>query len=542
MAPPLAHDETNPEEDVADGPRWRGGRRLAIAMVAFLAAGAGAFAGSRSGEGGGPPEPLPRPVGAGPTEPRLPPFDVAGFDPFAFRPARAREFLRRGRRGLAHVLYAKSPGGVEATSARVERYGEAIERAAGRHGVSARTLAALVFLESAGREEVIAGGDPAGAVGLGQILPSTAVDLLGMSVDLERSRRLTRRLERARREALLGRTGRRRARARRRARRLRTERRRVDERFRAEASLDGAARYLALARRRFGRHDLAAVSYHMGIGNLERVIADFVAPRRPARTVRRTVGRHRISYPRLYFDSSPLRNRAAYERLRELGDDSRHYLFKLEAAREILRLHREDREELARRDRLSRAKASAEEVLRPQREYPPFSDADALRDAYRDGDLVLLPRGGRRLGYRLDPNIGRLARRLGQQRVLYRGLRREALACLLYIAKEVRRIAGPGALRVTSGVRDLPYQRVLIGVNSQATTGFSLHTTGYAIDIARDFRSERQERALIHVLERLRALEVIDWVYEPGALHLTVGPRARPLMPLYRALDQGRIR
>ena len=33
-------------------------------------------------------------------------------------------------------------------------------------------------------------------------------------------------------------------------------------------------------------------------------------------------------------------------------------------------------------------------------------------------------------------------------------------------------------------------------------------------------------------LERLRAHNVIDFVYEPGAIHFTVGPEAKRLLPL----------
>ena len=80
--------------------------------------------------------------------------------------------------------------------------------------------------------------------------------------------------------------------------------------------------------------------------------------------------------------------------------------------------------------------------------------------------------------------MGSLARRIKERSALFRGLRPEALATLLYITKEVRRAAGGSHLRVTSTVRDLKYQRALVGVNSQATRAFSLHTTGFAVDVA----------------------------------------------------------
>jgi soluble lytic murein transglycosylase-like protein len=42
-------------------------------------------------------------------------------------------------------------------------------------------------------------------------------------------------------------------------------------------ALEGAVRYLVTAERRFGRDDLAVVSYHMGIGNLEGVLRAYAA-------------------------------------------------------------------------------------------------------------------------------------------------------------------------------------------------------------------------------------------------------------------------
>src|SRR5690606_34854251 len=136
-------------------PRARPGRAVLlagavlVAVVAILAA---------SGDRDGAPAPL--------VPPRVEvdeDFDVAGFEPIGFGTTDEEELLDRGRRGYEHVLYEKSPGGVEATAARVHRFAGLIEAAAERHGVSAETLGALVFLESAGRPEVMAGDDPRNA-------------------------------------------------------------------------------------------------------------------------------------------------------------------------------------------------------------------------------------------------------------------------------------------------------------------------------------------------------------------------------------------
>ena len=58
--------------------------------------------------------------------------------------------------------------------------------------------------------------------------------------------------------------------------------------------------------------------------------------------------------------------------------------------------------------------------------------------------------------------------------------------------------------------------------NREATRNYSLHTTGWAFDIARRYRSRRQALAFQFVLDRLQVLDAIAWVREPDAIHITV--------------------
>ena len=92
------------------------------------------------------------------------------FDPLAYRPLLDEAFAKRAAAGYAHVLYAKSPGGVFATAQRVAAFRKPVEKAAHSAGVDPDELEALVFLESAGQPSAVAGAYPAGAVGLTQIL------------------------------------------------------------------------------------------------------------------------------------------------------------------------------------------------------------------------------------------------------------------------------------------------------------------------------------------------------------------------------------
>jgi soluble lytic murein transglycosylase-like protein len=115
-------------------------------------------------------------------------------DPFAYDPARQKDFEQRAAAGLAHVLYDKSPGGVIATAQRTARFRPLIDQVAKRGGVDPNTLEAIVFLESAGRPDARASNDLTSAVGLTQILAETGTSLLGLKVDVAGSERLTRRL------------------------------------------------------------------------------------------------------------------------------------------------------------------------------------------------------------------------------------------------------------------------------------------------------------------------------------------------------------
>jgi hypothetical protein len=127
--------------------------------------------------------------------------------------------------------------------------------------------------------------------------------------------------------------------------------------------------------------------------------------------------------------------------------------------------------------------------------------------------------------------MGELADRLDQKPALYRALRPEALALLVYLARGTEAIAGERPLWLTSAVRDERYQRLLAIGNPEATHDYSLHTTGWALDLLRRYRSDAHARALQFMLDRLQALNLIAWVREPAAIHITAGPDAKRLLP-----------
>ncbi len=443
-------------------------------------------------------------------------------DPLVFDPGRVSEYEKAATFGLSNVVYRLSPGGVLHTAERVAEFRPLIEEAVEGTDYDADLIEAMVYLESAGRPDVIAGDDPEAASGLTQIVAETGTNLLEMAIDLEESRRLTRQIDRAQERGEFER-----------AEQLRAQRREVDPRFDPVQALAGTIAYLDIASDRFGREDLAVVSYHMGIGNLENVLRRYTGKRFDDVAVHQLVVDQDLSYARVYFDTSPRVKRRAWNLLNNLGDDSKNYYWKVLAAREIMRLYREDPAELARLAELHVAKNSAEEVLHPEAETTVFVDPDELETAWSDRHLYELPERRR---YRIEtaPRMGELAAEIEARPELYRGLGAEALATLLYIADEVYRLSEDTApIVVSSTVRDLVYQEALRARNVQATPNYSLHTTGHAFDIERRYGSDAQAVAFQHVLERLSALGLIAWVREPGAIHVTVGPEAERLVPFY---------
>jgi hypothetical protein len=258
----------------------------------------------------------------------------------------------------------------------------------------------------------------------------------------------------------------------------------------------------------------------MGVGNLKGVLSAYGT--QAADT----------PYAKLYFGSTPLRHADAYRRLAALGDDSATYLWRVLAAKAIMQLYRRNPGELSRLQTLQTNKSNAEEVLHPLGSTPVYGTPSDIARATAAGRLRPLPGNAAALHLRIDKGMGSLAKKLHRRPALYRALQPDALAVLIYLAAGVHEISGATPLTVTSTVRDLAYQRVLIKRNIQATRKYSLHTTGYAFDILRHYRSRAQAVAFQFMLDRLTALNLIAWAPEPDAIHITVSSDAMVLLPL----------
>ena len=238
-------------------------------------------------------------------------------DPFAYDADRKDEFEKRAAAGSAHVLYARSPGGAGATAERVARWRPQIEAAAGEAGVPPDELEALVFLESAGREDAMA-GNTEGAVGLTQILAETGQNLL------EHARR--------RRGAAAATAG------------ASAGRCCAAGCSRCSACAPPAARSTSAStpRRRWPA-PRATSSWPRRASTATTWPSSpttwgWATSRASCAPTATEPGDEDVSYAQVYFDSTPQRNAAAQRKLASFGDDSSNYLWKLGAAREIMRL------------------------------------------------------------------------------------------------------------------------------------------------------------------------------------------------------------
>jgi hypothetical protein len=464
-----------------------GRRRLAVAgallilLIALVVA-------LTSGGGPAPPPPLPLPGIGQPAKPG---------DPFGYVSSREADFAARATAGSAHVLYTKSPGGALTTAARVASYRPRIDAAVAGTGFDPNMVEALVFVESAGRPDVVVGGDPANAAGLTQILAATGSSLLGMHIDLARSRHLTAQINDAAARGQAARVA-----------RLQAARAKIDDRFGPTRALAATVRYLKIAEQHLGRTDLAFESYHMGIGNLQRVLDLYD-------------GGHAVPYPQVYFDTAPDHNPDAYALLSGFGDDSSLYYWRLLGAEQIMRLYRTDRAALARESSLQTATDSNGYVLHPPDAVHPFATPDALDRAYASRTILPLPADPARLGLRYDPGMGELASRLHFTRALYRGLRPDALDLLIELAARVRALSKLPAstLTVTSAVSDARYQQ-LLGVSDPPAAA------GWSFTIARRYASRAQAAAFQAMLDRLQALNLIAWQRFPSEIEVTVASGA----------------
>ena len=252
----------------------------------------------------------------------------------------------------------------------------------------------------------------------------------------------------------------------------------------------------------------------MGIGNLQGAL--------------RAYGDERTSYAQLYFDSSPprhaggvaaARRRSATTRRPTCGGSTRRARSCGSTATTRAELRALD------------GAADGEELRRGG--AAPAGDDAALRDAggaaRRPRTTATLARAARRArratGLRFDPRMGELAARLDQPRApLSRPAARGAARCALYIGARTREsLGGRGAARSSPRpCATTRYQRALVRAQQRGDAQLLAAHDRLGVRHPAPLPLARQALAFQFVLDRLPALNLIAWVREPRAIHVTV--------------------
>lgn len=396
----------------------------------------------------------------------------------AARDTAAAALERDAAIGIGRPLF---DGAVFTTAARVAQWRPLVGRAARAAGIDPNLLEAIVYVESSGRANVTNGA----AAGLTQLEPAVARHF-GLHVSAAQANLLSRRIARSWNADHI--------------RQLERWRARYDERFAPTKELRASAAYLAAARTVLGHEDLAVEAYHVGISALRDTHA---------------------TYGELYFGSNRV-------------DD---YALKVFAAERVMDMWRHHRGALAFEAAQQARKNSAEEYLHPLATTRRFDSPAGILRAEQRHVLKMIPVDARETHVAISGTLGAEARNLGRSRRLYRALRPQALDVLLYIGSQVHELSGARRpLTLTSAVRDNRYQGVLEHVNANAAHSYSLHTTGYAFDIARTYASDRQGRAFQYVLDRLVAANAIAYIQESQAMHIAVASDAPAKLKLLETL------
>ena len=433
-------------------------------------------------------------------------------DPLAWQPRLSADFEQRAAAGESHVLYAKTPGGARPRR-RAWRTGDRSSRRAraatgsiptrSRRSSCSRARAAPTRAADA-RPERRRRADPDPR--RDRPPPARACT----STSPASTRVIGRSLRRARAAgdgALIA--------------RLRAQRPRVDERFDPPKALAATARYLAFAEAR----SAATTSPSSQLPHGHRQPAERAARlRRGRRLLRAAVLRLHAAAPRRRLP--PARARSATTPRPTSGAcggarDHAPVSLRPGAAARISGLQT--------RARTRPRRCCTRATRRPVR------DAAQLRAAYADGAhrraaaraARARPRGST-AGWASSPA------RLGQPlAALPRAARARALALLAYLGAGVKRICGESPLVVTSTVRDERYQRAAVKSNREATRELlAAHDRLGVRHPAQLPQSRAQALAFEFMLERLQSLDLIAWVREPAAIHVTVSSDARRLEPL----------
>ena len=378
-----------------------------------------------------------------------------------------------------------------------------------------------------------AGGDPddvspAGAVGVAQWMPSTAVEH-GLKVNLTESRRLTARINDlnwryawltylARKDVAPNAPGKppftpadiaqwdavRMERV-----ALRLQRQQIDDRYEPRTAIFAHTRYLLRLYPKFPSLDWVFQAYHGGEGGVKKALRLYlgVKPSSAATAIRTGKQGGRLTYEDVYFTVSPRAHVPEFSYLYGRGDDHRHYWWKLKSSEQALAAYRRDPNGFEKTWAALLPGRRTEAVWYPDAPAHAIADLNALRAAQGRG-LAPIPSNGE---VKVCP-----APLDTLNASLYAALQSPAKGALLLAASAYKQAGGKAPLLIGDMTVTPEYAALIRAAHPPKLslqplfppdpnlktlpgggppTDFDYHTTGLAFDILRPAALQRLENA-----------------------------------------------
>ena len=404
-----------------------------------------------------------------------------------------------------------------------------LEDAGKTYGVDPYLIAAIGFVESYGRPDVVS---PTGPVGWGQFSKVSAKEM-GLKLVTQKRKVVTTRLVwkgtgKKRHQVPVKRTS------------YVTE---VvsDDRLDPAKAIPAVAARLARSYRVFGGWDFAIQEFHNGAGRVRKMVSLYLGKPVNEDNAKLKIEAAHLTYPQLFFDNTPYHRPEVYKYLEEIrlkADFAPTYYFRVMQAYDLLKRYRESSLQYAELyDRYrSRFKPDGFATSRMWYFYTPvqvvdleFQDLLSVQKAREVGRLVPLPEPWESFGFR--PRLhgeSPIAEKDPQHRDVYIQAEPATVGCLLYIMNELRLLQGKrfAPYEVNSLVRTQAYQEALKSSNSNAKTDLPTHTMGKAFDLPMKGISKQRRSDLMFILADMDSEGMLSYIPEgkQDTIHVVFHP------------------
>ncbi len=334
---------------------------------------------------------------------------------------------------------------------------------------------------------------------------------------------------------------------------VRKDRKIVDLRYDTDYAIPTAAAIMSDSAKYWGQENWAFVQYHMGQGNLRKLVIDYLDETSPGwrgnypqakfetlyssdpqRVLPKAVAEAGISYDDIFFRCNPADTPKTFKRLYKLADSSATYVYTGLAAVEGFRLMRSNPVEYAELIK-SQQTPDGETANRPMRVWWP-NDA-AKYDSRKD--IIIAASNGALVQVASNPGFGFNLRTKGADRVgecdpgyesSYYYTRKATMGLIFLVGSRAKEL-GADNFDVTGLVRTNEMYDKLVshGHACLPPTQPRTHVIGSAFDIGANINgkpmSQKTRDALEFVYLDLRADGVIDRIKEGSADHIAYNPQ-----------------